>query len=147
MKTIYSILLILLMSSCGTTLVTFPMVSESIDVPGTKDEIYIRANQWMVRHFESAKNVIQFTDKEAGKIMGKYLMRSMIVRGKRDPVDVYSLITISVKDNATKIEIEPMGKWLYGHKGYNYKPETAQRVVRDLITDYRHYMVEKSSTW
>lgn len=38
----------------------------------SKDELYIRANEWFVDVFNSAESVIEFQDKEAGKIIGKY---------------------------------------------------------------------------
>ena len=34
-------------------------------------DLYIKANEWFARTFNSAKNVIQMQDKEAGKIIGK----------------------------------------------------------------------------
>ncbi|WP_107822016.1 DUF4468 domain-containing protein [Mangrovibacterium marinum] len=54
--------------------VTVSKSEQVIEVPGTKDELYVKANEWMVRSFNNAKSVIQFQDKEAGKIMGKYLL-------------------------------------------------------------------------
>ncbi len=45
-----------------------------IEVSGkAKDQIYIKANGWFVETFNSAESVIEFQDKEAGKIMGKYV--------------------------------------------------------------------------
>jgi hypothetical protein len=45
-----------------------------IDIPNlSKSEIYIKANAWFVETFNSAESVIEFQDKEAGKIMGKYI--------------------------------------------------------------------------
>jgi hypothetical protein len=43
-----------------------------IDVSNlSKSDIYIKANAWFVETFNSAESVIEFQDKEAGKIMGK----------------------------------------------------------------------------
>ena len=43
-----------------------------VNVDSTKsNELYVRANEWFVNTFKSAKDVIQLSDKEAGKIIGK----------------------------------------------------------------------------
>jgi hypothetical protein len=158
MKTVCFILLIFFLSSCTSyKLVTAPKVNEFIDVQGTKDELYIKANQWIVRTFKDAKSVIQFQDKAEGKIMGKYLMHSTTYGGgfglystAISSVDVYSLITISVKDNATKIDIEPMGEWKYDSSGvtiFNYSPEKAQRDINTLIQDYKKFILLKEDVW
>ena len=48
--------------------------SEIIELPNiTQDELYIKANSWFVDNFNDAESVIQFQDKEAGKLMGKYV--------------------------------------------------------------------------
>ena len=38
----------------------------------SKSDLYIRANSWFVATFVSAESVIEFNDKESGKIMGKF---------------------------------------------------------------------------
>lgn len=159
MKTTYSILLVLIFSSCTTVskMVTLPKVGDIIAVSGTKDDLYIKANIWMVRTFKDAKSVIQFQDKGAGKIMGKYLMNSINWGGEIGQYsnsvyskDVFSLITISVKDNATKIDIEPMGKWEFDSSGatvLSYSPEKAQADIKALIEDYKNYVTTKEDVW
>jgi len=65
----------LLLTNCVTSKVYIPVVlTEIINVPGTKDENYIKANLWLVDVFISAKSVIQFSDKDAGVIKGKYVL-------------------------------------------------------------------------
>lgn len=158
MKTIYFFLLLIFLSSCTTyKFVSAPKVNEFIDVNGTKDQLYIKANQWIVRAFKDAKSVIQFQDKAEGKIMGKYLMNSIKYGGgyglystPATSEDVFSLITISVKDNATKIDIEPMGQWKYDASGmtiFNYSPEKAQADIKALIADYTKFITSKDDTW
>jgi hypothetical protein len=74
-----------------------------ITVPDAKkDELYIKANAWMVKEFNSAESVIEFQDKESGKIMGKFT-HSMS--------DAYSYTTkqtlsIDVQDGRARIRIE-----------------------------------------
>lgn len=146
-------LLVFLLSSCTPIkYVTTPKVSEIIEVPGTKDELYIRANQWMVRTFKSAKSVIQYQDKEAGKIMGKCILQSIKLPPKTlielpNPVDIYSLITISVKENATRIDIEPAEKWPYNKRPLWYSPEMAQIDYKKLINEYKNFISIKEDVW
>jgi hypothetical protein len=76
---IAGVLLLQIITACSpyksiTTSTDFPNPYEFtlIDtVTGNRDRIYIRANEWMVRTFNSSKSVIHMQDKEAGKIIGK----------------------------------------------------------------------------
>lgn len=149
MKTSYFILLVFFLASCSPVkYVTTSKVGEIIDVSETKNDLYIKANQWMVRTFTSAKSVIQFQDKEGGKIMGRYLMKSIVGIGKGSSAfDVYTLITISLKDNATRIDIEPVGNWPYKKNVYIYSPEMAQMDIKALINEYRKYISIKEDIW
>jgi len=45
-----------------------------VDSITTKQELYLNAKEWFVHAFNSAQNVIQFDDKESGKIIGKGLI-------------------------------------------------------------------------
>lgn len=38
----------------------------------SKDDLFVKVNTWFVDAFNNPKSVIQYSDKEAGKIMGKY---------------------------------------------------------------------------
>ena len=150
MKTTYFILALFLFSSCASfQMITTPKAGDIIEFKGTKEELYLKANAWMVKSFSNSKSVIQFQDKEAGKIMGKYLMKSLATDN-----EIYSLITISVKDNATKIDIEPMGNWRSStncsggsEKIFAYTSEQAQSDIKVLLDSYRKYMVLKEDVW
>jgi type IV pilus biogenesis protein CpaD/CtpE len=68
----------------------------------SKNDLYLRANDWMVDTFNNADSVIQFSDKEGGVISGKYRM------GVVDSVSnttVNATIKIKVKDNAAKMDL------------------------------------------
>ena len=160
MKTTLSLILIILLSSCTTfKMVSSQKTGEIIEVPGVKkDEIYIKANQWMVRIFKDAKSVIQFQDKAEGKIIGKFLLKSMGSPGggyglysmPSTMVDIYCLITISIKDNATKIDVEPMGDWKYDPSGftiYNYSPEDADIDMKAITDNYKKVILTKEDIW
>lgn len=80
--------------------------SEVVNVEGkTKNELYLNANEWIVHTFNSAKDVIQFNDKDAGKIICKTLTSISFGKGWNkvtlDPI--YFLVTIEVKDGRYKI--------------------------------------------
>jgi len=127
-------------------MVSVKKAGDIIEVKGSKNELYIKSNEWMVRNFNNAKSVIQFQDKEAGKIMGKYRMNS--------GPELFSLISIIVKDNAVKIEIEPIGIWAFPSAG-SYGPEKQKEIYEDyckkeiskLIESYRKYIVSNEDDW
>lgn len=78
MKQLLFALIIITSYSCGTMMgakidESFRSMEIVYDFPGkTKNELYIAANTWFVENFTSAENVIEFQDKESGKIAGKY---------------------------------------------------------------------------
>jgi len=66
------------------------------NLPGTKDELFVKANEWMVKTFTSAESVIEYSDKEAGALMGKYLMYHKTEAGMygETTIDVFATIDI-----------------------------------------------------
>ena len=78
---------------------------QTIDsVPGTKSELFVKANEWVAKRFNSAKDVIQMHDKEAGKLIVKAEMESYqtpLIAGVNYYVN-YTL-SIDVKDNKCKM--------------------------------------------
>lgn len=67
----------------------------------TKAELYVSANEWMAENFVNAKSVIQYSDKEAGKIVGKYIDNSQ----EGSYYYTYkSVMTISFKDGRIKVD-------------------------------------------
>ena len=145
--------------------VTTPKQEKILEIKNSKNELYIKANQWMVNTFTSAKSIIQFQDKEEGKIMGKYILHEGIAaydqRGLygitthvEGTPDICCTITISIKDNATKIEITPQGDWLYQKQEpgamylsiHTYGPDDAKKDIEKLIVDYNTFM-SKENKW
>ena len=107
-KLICFIVLLPLLVSCGTMMgakapIEMRSIEQIIDIPNmTKENIYIKANSWFVETFNSAESVIEFQDKENGKIMGKY------VYSYSEGVytyDVRQVVDISIKDNKIKVSI------------------------------------------
>lgn len=65
--------------------------------------LYLRAKEWFAHSFVSAQNVIQFDDKETGKIIGKGLFKvNTITLGNHDAGNVKFTVEILVKDGRYK---------------------------------------------
>ena len=99
-----------------------PFEFELIDtVSGTKDELYVKAHEFIARNFGSAKAVIDMQDKEAGKLIGKPLFyyENSIQNTRtgshtfRD--DVTYVISIDVKDGKYRCVVSD-----FNHKGGSY---------------------------
>jgi hypothetical protein len=141
MKLISFVLPLFLLLSCVAYKdVVTPKVSEVINVNGTKDQLFLRSNEWAIRAFANPQSAIQYSDKNDGKIIGKFLMNT-----KNDPYylsDVFSVITITVTDKTAHIEIDPL-PWKYSRISLYasiYKPETAQKDMRKLIDSFKTYI-------
>ena len=89
------------------------LFEQIIDVPNnTKDQLYVEVNSWFVETFNSAESVIEFQDKEAGRVMGKY---SFFMDGDSNFI-IRSTITVDVKDNKVRIQCtKPMLKYFIDH--------------------------------
>ena len=74
-------------------------------VVGTKDELFVKANEWIALAFKNANAVIQVKDKEAGKLVGKGTMQCMYgTRAWAFPITVQFVVTIDVKDRRYRYE-------------------------------------------
>jgi PBP1b-binding outer membrane lipoprotein LpoB len=157
MKKSVLLLSIVVLSGCmAPKLVSMSETSNEliVDVEGSKNNLYLRANEWMVDTFNNPESVIQFQDKDEGAIMGKYLLfsnKSTGIYGIESGVEIFATIKILVKDNATKISIEPLTKtWYYDSSGisvYKYSPENAQDDINKLMASYSDYMKAKEEVW
>ncbi|WP_274971753.1 DUF4468 domain-containing protein [Zunongwangia profunda] len=146
----------LLFISCGVqnTPVNIGPISDTIEINEKQDELYIKANNWMVENFNSAKSVIQFSDKEAGIVTGKYLLKSTYNYSgfTATEFDIFAVIKIQVKDGATKITITPdnfntVKSELIDQK-YQYTEEIARNQINLLIDSYLDYVEnDNSNDW
>jgi len=115
-----------------------------------KNGNYIKANEWMVQTFQNAKSVIQFSDKEEGIVKGKYVMKvgtpgSTYVASTPD---FYAIITLRVKDNASRIEITPP-TGMYSKTAfdieYGFTPEMFNVSADALTSDFEKNMKSEST--
>lgn len=105
----YLILLIsvILFASCTPmTMITSPVIIEEKSPSMNKNDLFVTANLWMIDVFNDAKSVIQFSDKEAGVLKGRYVW---FYRSGGQYIPEYEFtatITIYVKDNNIRLEIQ-----------------------------------------
>ncbi|WP_026810521.1 DUF4468 domain-containing protein [Arenibacter latericius] len=146
----YVILLGILLSSCYTyerVPITMEPFDRTIMVEGIKNDLFVKANNWMVEIFTSPKSVIQFSDKEAGVVTGRYLFKdfgSTIVMGEVvDFGQIYAIIKLNVKDGATKITIDA-GNFTEIHsktnESYRYTKAKAVQEIQVLMDNYEQYL-------
>lgn len=131
--------------------------SKTFEVDGSKDELYVKANKWMVTAFNNAKSVIQFSDKEAGVVTGKYLIgqTSTSAGYYQQQSDIFALITVEVKDGATKITLSPQDygyvevekAGLSGAYSVGLSEDELINKVNGVIDSYQAYLNNKDSSF
>ena len=73
------LLFAILGTSCGSVKYYNSPISprtEIVELTTDKNTNFVNANEWMVEVFNNAESVIQFSDKEAGIVKGKYIVFS-----------------------------------------------------------------------
>ena len=152
------VLIGVIFTSCLTTgeKSTEPLVySEVVDLKNlSKDALYTKANMWFVDAFKNAGSVIQFSDKEAGIIKGKYISPGIGSDfGYR--VDVGSTITVEVRDNRYKISFADPDAYTInpstGGRGMTYKSVPVALVDKitidwkSLASNFKSYIASTDS--
>jgi hypothetical protein len=135
-KFFYVLAVAVIFTSClGYKTVTFTddeFVKTHENLDGTQDELFLKANEWMVSVFNSAKSVVQHSDKQEGVIIGKYLMHTIPTSntgmyGTYDDIDVFAVIDIRVRDGKARLQIKPTD---YSHP--NMLPYTKQDALDEM---------------
>ena len=130
--------------------VTWQTVSFSSDdfvkvyeIQGSQSELFLKANDWMVRTFKDATSVIQHSDKQEGVVIGKYLIFGSFSQGMYGgTVDsrVYAIIDIRVKDGKARLMIQP-NEYAYGVGVPNaFTKEKALERMEALAVDFESAM-------
>ncbi len=130
-----------------------------IEVPNrSKNSLFVSANSWFVDTFDYAGSVIEFTDKEEGRIIGKYVFNTF--QGIQNFI-VRQTITVDVKDSKVRLTISnPYYKWIGDDiNGNDYDPEQkleplvtedgleiARKEWKKLASSLTNY-VKKDSQW
>jgi hypothetical protein len=142
-------LFMFILFGCGSISIVEPSpISDVIKVEGKdKNQLYIDSNNWMVKAFNNAKSVIQFSDKENGVVTGKYLLSTNGMEGDKIvqvPAEIYAIINIQVKDNAAKITITPSS--FKRHSNMNNYSESELKIdVQRIIVSFRSSLMKKES--
>ncbi|MDR1594292.1 MAG: DUF4468 domain-containing protein [Prevotellaceae bacterium] len=115
LRNVILVMTIILLSGCSTIkFVNLEPYKRIITVQDkNKDEIYILSNCWLVESFVSAESVIEFQDKEAGKIIGKCLLSPVMSladptsrlfgTGAAKDYTFKCVISVDAKDGAARI--------------------------------------------
>lgn len=144
-----SMIALCLLSSCISyqTFTAQPNVQVFEDITGTKEQLYVKANEWMVAKFNDAESVIQFSDKEEGTIIGKYLLGGSVVAATQytaaADLRVYAIIDVRVKENKARISIDPQEWKSYNestYPRYAFTPQKATEESDKLIQDFYTHM-------
>jgi hypothetical protein len=155
---IYSLAAAFLLQSCATAkplqtiTLNDPVVFVSDSIPGTKDELFIKANEWLISIFKDSRSIIQFSDKTEGVLIGKYLMLQGQIQVLSTYIEflitdqyykiveefTYAIIDIKIKDNKARISIKP-DTWHY----QNNPDRTIESVIAQinkLCDDFFRYL-------
>lgn len=141
----------LIISSCVSvqTLTSPENVVKTITVDSNHNSNYVKANEWMVNTFNDAESVIQFSDKEAGVVKGKYVMQAGQMATKYTPQvsPYYAMITLRVKEKGARIEVVPISKFIitkFMGANYGFTPAQFKERAKVLVTDFEVHMNNKS---
>ena len=154
-----TIIMVLFLASCGiTSNVTYvPAIMEPIErtfqVNGSKEELYVKANNWMAETFISSKDVIQFTDKESGTVTGKCILKNFqsfnaYTSSWQSTGNLNAIIKIQVRDNASKITIDAEDfQEVHSsfNEGYRYTKDKAVEQINALLDSYEEYLKNNTS--
>lgn len=106
-----------------------------LDFEESQNDLYIKANQWAVETFNSAESVIQFSDKDAGIIMGKYT--SDIKVGVYNGMSK-STIKIELKDKKVRLTfLDPYVKVTHDDLGTRYNDDFIPAKKKNVIEQMR----------
>lgn len=149
-KNLFFISVLFLFIGCGTVKmiqIDKPVIKTYTDLTDNQDDLFVKANDWMISMFKDASSVIQFNDKQEGVLIGKYLMsgtlNTSISRYGNVSADsrVYAKIDIRVRDGRARISIEPIGSWKYDDSGltiYNYSKENFYQDMDKLFLSFEN---------
>jgi hypothetical protein len=154
MKKIIILLSIFLVSCAPMMDVKIDKTQKIIETDLTKNEIFVKSNQWMVKTFNNAESVIQFSDKESGTITGKYMLKQTYTIGLNYQTipngGIFAIINLDIKENKARITITPeeYTSRETGNSQFIYPEETARQDIDDLLNDFETYMnIKENKNW
>lgn len=111
------------------------------DVPGTKDDIYIKVKNFFARTYRDANSVLQTDDKESGTLIGKGYFKQVytwkILGVTTLYLNCYHILRVDIKDGRIRA-ICTVDQW-EKYDGKDNKDETVNIVNYAPITDKRFF--------
>lgn len=150
-----AIIFLLILTSCATikeVQVNEPYSRVYENLNGNQSQLFVKANDWMVKTFNNASSVIQYSDKTEGVIIGKYLLSNQLTVNEYGTFDnrVYAKLNIQIKDGKAKLTVQILNSWKYDDSGftiYNYSPEQAKRDVEALSESLKVSLNSNNDNW
>ena len=159
--TIFSFVFFVISTCASQTETSVPekYFEKIIDVPNvSKNDIYIKANAWFAEYFNSAGSVIEFSDKDAGKIMGNFVFT---YTQSLEPWIVKQIISVDIKENRVRFRIsDPYVKHnsnnppMIYRKYRNYQSvsdkKTLERVEKkweEIYLTFNKYLEKDDDNW
>lgn len=148
---------IVLSLACASTknISTLPeSYEEIVEISGSKDSLYTKANLVFVDLFNNADSVLQYSDKEAGVMKGKYVSNISLSTSE---YTTYTTVEVSVKDNKYRISmnlsdvVETSNFWTGRNKPHSVSPTDEILSKMDvewkvLAASFKNKM-NKDSSW
>ena len=109
-KLFLSVFAILIISGCSNVKMISLQEEESCrlvisDLDGSKDELFTKANKWLITFSKDADDIIEYRRDDLGVVIGKY--NAIPTRG----VELSVRIEIRTKDDRAFIELLPLNQW------------------------------------
>jgi hypothetical protein len=126
--------------------------SEVVDVTNvSQTELFTRANIWFVNTFNNAESVIEFSDKDSGVIVGKYLMRQ---RYRGYPAQIITIIRVEIREERYRISFTDP-QWDFSDlRTAKYQPVDTEELAAQIIPEWNKLaeslkivMISTESDW
>lgn len=147
MKKLIFILIAIVAVSCGTyktDAVTISPVEETLDLQGSKADLYSKANAWMTSKFADDDSTIQVQNADDGQLTGRYKLKTL--SNPYNSLNVYTLVAVRVNTNSAIITLTPQpygsitGQTEGTYEGMSYPEAQAKQDLQALITDFENAM-------
>jgi hypothetical protein len=109
----------------------------------TKNEIYANTNMWFINYFNSPQHVIQFQDKEEGKIGGKYHLYMAYHNGAYN----YKNVTLLLDMKDEKIRFKCNFLYKTTKLSNKAKIDLYNTNFDSLTNSLKNYLDESSVNW
>jgi len=122
-------------------------IQETIDTGKLSSEAFDLSMLWMNKRFVSARNVIQYSNREAGMITGKAVEE---VDGGGDIIEIWYTITIETKDNRARFSVQNINAVAKDGVKLNYTNKMQDQfspLIRFLVKDFTSFVTSRSTAW